>query len=94
MAGVGTIQVYEPRNIASATTTVIGGPGILHSIVINTTAAGTITIYDNTAASGTKIATIKASAVEGTYLYDVRCRTGLTIVTAAASDITVSYLTL
>lgn len=81
------------NNIASATTTVVkSGTGTLHSIVINTTAAGTITIYDNTSAAGTKIATIAASPANGsTFLYDVSFATGLTIVTAAASDITVSY---
>lgn len=79
-------------NIASATTTTVkSGSGYLNRIVINTTAAGTITIYDNTAASGTKIATIAASAAQGTYTYQGRFAIGLTIVTAAASDITVSY---
>ena len=79
-------------NIASATTTTVkSGSGYLNRIVINTTAAGAITIYDNTAASGTKIATIAASAALGIYTYQGRFSIGLTIVTAAASDITVSY---
>ena len=75
----------------AATTTVRSGAGILRKIVVNTTAAGTITIYDNTAGSGTKIGTMKASIVEGTYIYDCRFQTGLTIVTGAASDITVCF---
>ncbi len=79
-------------NITTATTTTVkSGSGLLHTLSINSTAAGTITIYDNTAASGTKIATIKASVVEQTYIYDIAFTTGLTIVTGAASDITVSY---
>lgn len=83
---------FNPLNIASATTTVVkSGSGHLHSIVVNATAAGTITIYDNTAASGTKLGTLKTSIVEGTYLYDCQFSTGLTIVTGAASDITVTY---
>lgn len=86
-------QRFSYSNIASATTTTVkSGAGFLHSIVINTTAAGTITIYDNTAGSGTKIGTIAASVVIGsTMMYDVSFATGLTIVTAGASDITVSY---
>lgn len=86
---------YEARNITTATTTVVSaGPCVLGTVTINTTAAGTITIYDNTAASGTKIATIAASPVNGsTFIYNVKCRTGLTVVTAAASDITVSFAT-
>lgn len=79
-------------NITSATTTVVkSGAGFLHSIIINTTAAGTVTIYDNTAASGNKIATLKASIAENCYIYDVAFTTGLTIVTGAASDVTVAY---
>lgn len=79
-------------NITTATTTTVkSGIGRLQAIVVNTTAAGTITIYDNTAASGTKIGTMKTSIVEGTYTFNCRFQTGLTIVTGAASDITVIW---
>lgn len=80
-------------NIATATTTTVkSGSGVLRRITVNTTAAGAITVYDNTAGSGTKIATLPSSAVVGPYEYGVKFATGLTIVTAAASDITVAYL--
>lgn len=83
---------FNYNNISTATTTTVkSGVGVLHAITINTTAAGAITVYDNTAGSGTKIATFPSSAVVGTYLFDVAFTTGLTIVTAAASNITVSY---
>jgi len=51
---------YKYRNIAGAATTVVkSGKGRLVTINVNKTiASSTITIYDNTAASGTKIATI------------------------------------
>lgn len=95
MAGSRTISgvpSFGFNNITTATTTTVkSGSGHLASITVNTTAAGTITVYDNTAASGNKIATLPASAVVGTYKYDLQFATGLTIVTAAASDITVSY---
>lgn len=95
MAGVDTLPAYEHKNISTATTTVVSsGPCLMHCITVNTTAAGAITVYDNTAASGTKIATMKSSIAEGTYRFDVNCRVGLTIVTAAASDITVAYDTM
>ena len=47
-------------NVASATTTAVkSGAGTLHSITVNkAVASGVITVYDNTAGSGTKIATI------------------------------------
>lgn len=92
---VGCFKVEERfsySNITSATTTTVkSGAGFVHAITVNTTAAGTITIYDNTAGSGTKIGTLKASVAEQTFFLNASFGTGLTIVTAAASDITVSY---
>lgn len=86
-------DTFNYTNITTNTTTVVkSGTGILHSIVINTTAAAIITIYDNTSAAGTKIATIAASpAIGSTFTYNVAFATGLTIVTAGAPDITVAY---
>ncbi len=83
---------YNYTNISTQTTTLVKkGPGTLHTIVINTTAAAAITIYDSLLGSGTKIATIAASPTIGsTFFYDVEFSVGLTIVTAGASDITVS----
>lgn len=85
-------SVYNYEYISTATTTTPkSGVGILKSITIGETAAGAITVYDNTAGSGTVIGVIKASAAEGTYEFSVAFSTGLTIVTAGASKITVSY---
>lgn len=82
---------YTDTHIATATTTVVrSSAGFLHAITVNTTAAGAITVYKNSAASGGIVAILKDSIVEGTYLYDVDCPLGITIVTAGASDITVS----
>ena len=79
-------------NITTATTTVIKtGAGWLHTLTINTTSAGAITIYDNTAASGAKIGTLVLSAGVATYTFDVAFATGLTIVTAGASDLTIAW---
>ena len=92
-----TITAYKYLNIvlAAPTTTVVkSGSGILHTVCINTPAAtGTITIYDNTAASGTKIATVTIFAsTNPCFTYDAAFSTGLTIVTAtAANDLTVTY---
>lgn len=88
-----TTQPWNYKHISSAaTTTVKSGEGTLHSLVVNTTAAGATTIYDNTAGSGTVIAVLKSSVAEGFFLYDVKFTVGLTVVTAAASDLTVSYV--
>lgn len=94
MAAVDSNNNYT--NITGDTTTTVkSGPGTLHCITFNNpTATEVITIYDNTAASGTKIGTITipASPQLGTLFYDVAFATGLTIFTATAvSDITVSW---
>jgi hypothetical protein len=83
---------FSYANITTATTTVVkAAPGVLHSIVVNKAANGTIAIHDAVTATTPVIGTMKASIVEGTYLFDVKFTTGLTIVTGAATDITVTY---
>lgn len=86
---------YNYKHItADATTTVFSGPGVLGAICVNTTAATeTITIYDNTAGSGTVVGIITlGSASGGCYAYNSYLATGLTIVTAtAAGDLTVVW---
>lgn len=87
---------YSYANITTDTTTTVkSSAGVLHAITFNNpVATETLTIYDNTAASGTKIGTVTvpASPQPVTLTYDVAFANGLTIVTAtAASDITVSY---
>jgi len=84
-------------NIASATTTAIKtGFGKLHKIVINKPVAnGVITVYDNTSGSGNKIDTItlpETLTQDCCMLdYETAFGTGLTVVTSAATDITVTY---
>jgi uncharacterized protein (AIM24 family) len=75
----------------NATTTVKTGSGVLERIVINTAGtSSTITVYDNTAGSGTKIATASGNA-QTVLSYNVRFATGLTIVTTGSPDVTVGY---
>jgi len=84
-------QRFSYTNVATTATTVIkASAGFLHAIVINTPlATGSLTIYDNTAGSGTKIATITlpAALVSGaiTLTYNCAFGTGLTIVGATAN---------
>lgn len=88
-----TLPKYSTAYISTATTTTVkSGAGVLHSITLGETAAGTITIYDNTAGSGTILCVLKASIVEQTFTFNIDFATGLTIVTAGASKLQVSYL--
>lgn len=66
---------------------------MLHSIVLGETAAGAITVYDGISAASPAVvkAVLKASIVEGTYLFDFAFTQGLTIVTAGASKLTVNF---
>lgn len=87
---------YIPVNITSQTTTAVAtGNGVLHSITFNKpTATGVVTVYNNTAASGTKLATITtpASPLPVTLTYDMSFGVGLTVKTETADqDITVTY---
>lgn len=91
---------FSFTNIAgAATTTVKTGRGKLAKIIVNkAVASGVITVYDNTAGSGTKIGTITqpATLLQSQWATDygndgILFQTGLTIVTSAADDITVVY---
>ncbi len=89
---------YKSTNItlAAPTTTVVAtGNGVLHTITLNNpVATGVITIYNNTAGSGTKLATITtpSSPQPVTLTFDMVFAIGLTITSAtAAQDITISW---
>lgn len=92
MINTREINVNSVAYISSATTTQVKtGAGTLIAIVVGETAAGAISIIDNTSGSTVNIGTLKASIVEGTYTFNAPFATGLRIITAAASKITVIY---
>lgn len=66
---------------------VLDGSGTLHSVIVNKTANGTVTLAD---AKGT-IAVLKASVAEGSYLFDIAAGGFLTVDLDAASDVTVTH---
>ena len=92
---------YEYKH-CTADTAVKNIAGVLHSVVINkaATTAGVITLYDNTAESGTVIAAITvtksdASQAPVTLIYDLRFATGLYAGfdgTIQGADITITYV--
>lgn len=91
--GVG----YRYAHMAAAATLVVkSGPGVLHTLTLNTpTEATVITVYDNTAGSGTVIAvvTVAAGMSPGTLFLDAAFTIGCTVVMASAnSDITLTYI--
>jgi predicted nucleic acid-binding OB-fold protein len=87
-------QRFSYKNLADvAATTLKSGAGVLHSITVNKGATGAVvTVYDNTSAATTKIATINAVSTLTSYLYDCAFTTGLTIdIATGAADITITY---
>lgn len=76
--------------ITAATTVVATGPGMLHTVTVTGGTAGTIIIYDNTAASGRVLASFSSTNALATYTLDVAFSIGCTIVTAAATALTAS----
>lgn len=86
------VPSYKNLTAAGTTTSIAPGPAVLVGVTVNTAAASsTVTIYDNTAASGNKIATIDSSQL-GNFSYFVRAKKGITVVIAGGNpDITLSY---
>lgn len=72
----------------AGTTPITPGAGTLVRVVVNTgVASATVTLYDNTAASGRLIAVISAAA-PGVFEYDVAYEIGLTVVIVGVIDVT------
>lgn len=90
VTGVGWEGWGEPDQVEVGYTediAVLEGPGFLHGVVVNTTAAGTVTLAD---AAGT-IAILKASVAEGSFTYEAGISGYLTVDLGAASDVTVIH---
>jgi hypothetical protein len=89
------MQYSSTRITTNATTVVKAAPGTLHTVVVGKAGSGgnTVTIYDNTAGSGTIISVLTDVPI-GSYRFDSGAATGITIVTATgtAPDMTVTYV--
>jgi hypothetical protein len=89
------VQNIRAQNIAATGTLTVGGSNSstrLWSIVVNTGAASAVaTVYDGTAATGRKIATIDASASKSLNYGGAICKDGVTLVLSGGNaDVTVN----
>lgn len=84
---------YNSTRITTATTTTIKtGAGRLARVLVDGGTLGAITIYDNTAGSGTIIASYTpTTSVDRDKQFFCKFNTGLTIVTAAATQVVVTW---
>lgn len=79
---------YSKTYITTAVTTaVFSGKGILGRLTLNEVSAGTITLLDG----GVAFALIAAATPAQTFIYDVTIANALSITTAGADDVTVSW---
>jgi hypothetical protein len=92
-AGKFETQPTSAHVTTAATTVIKYGAGTLHRITLNNPGGTLITMYDNTAGSGTVIAEINtpAQANPVTLEYDTAFVNGLTIVSTGTWDATVVY---
>ena len=85
---------FNAAHLTGAGTTILAaGSCLLHSVSINNAAAATLTLYDNTTASGKVLAVITTttSTPLTTLLYDAQCLVGLCAVVTGTNDFTLSY---
>ena len=91
-AATTTVGDWGYQGVSTATTTVVKtGAGQLGTLLILGGTLGAVTVYDNTAASGTVIAPTFTPGAAGALVFNCAFTTGLTIVTAAATSLTVLY---
>jgi hypothetical protein len=83
----GTFTVIS----TAATTTVKSGAGYCFGILVTGGVSGTIIAYDNTAGSGTQIANFDQTNTMAFYPINASFSTGLTVVTGAATKLTLIY---
>jgi hypothetical protein len=89
------VQNIRAQNIAATGTLAVGGSNSstrLWSIVVNTGAVSAVaTVYDGTAATGRKIATIDATASKSLNYGGALCKDGVTLVLSGGNaDVTVN----
>lgn len=92
MPPLKAIQSFRATRITTATTTTVkAAGGILHRIVIATTAAGTITVNHTVNGATVALLVLGASFPVGSYELNLECSGKIEVVTGAASDITVAF---
>ncbi len=97
-AQTGAQNGSQYRYISTATTTVVkNGFGYLNAISINGGTGGVVSLYDvpSSSCTGTpgsgKFAAVASTSVPVTLRYELAVINGICVVTAAATDVTVSY---
>jgi hypothetical protein len=86
------VQEHYAFSQISASAAVKSGPGLLGGVFVSSvTGSPTVTIYDNTAASGTKIADAFVPTAAKAYPFPSRFSTGLYVAISGTCSLTVFY---
>jgi hypothetical protein len=89
---MGQIKYNSTPITTAATTVVKTGTGVFGGIQVQGGTTGTITVYDNTSAAGKVIANFDTTlAIAPTYMFETGVSIGITVVTSAATKITVLW---
>ena len=72
-------------------TTIKTTRGTLHAIIVGSTPTKAIEVYDGVGSGGTKLAELKTSITEGTYVFNCIFATGLHIVNPGGGKISVIW---
>lgn len=92
MPPLKAIQAFRATRITTAATTPVKATtGIVHRIVIGTTAVGTITLNHTVLGATVALLVLGASFPVGSYELNIECSGKIEIVTGAASDITIIW---
>lgn len=67
------------------------GTAVLKSITVTGGTTGIIAVYDGTSQTGTPAASFTTTNTPNTYQFNIVLTEGLTVVTSAATQLTVSY---
>lgn len=95
--GLATVTTHGYSGIqytSNTTGAIKSGAGVLHSISIHKASCPTISLWDSTVPSGTKIMDIPPNLTVGShYIYDINFATGLTVQGTAgvAPNVIISY---
>ena len=76
---------------ASGSLCAMPGPGVLGNVIVGGGTLGALTIYDNTAASGTAFLTIPAPSAGNVFWFNTIMSRGASVQAAAATNIAVTY---
>lgn len=86
---------YKPTFLTAATTQVATGKGVFHGIIVGTTAATAVGVFDTVGNSGAgTMFVFKASIAEGNYTgIDATFANGLYVTNAVAGSYTILWTT-